>query len=186
MTLQVAVVTRAFDNDFRSVTCFALVTFDGKPVEGLKQKNFSLYSPAFDLVPRAPSSFGQPFLLTEVHEQDFYEKTTPHGLPGVYGLDVVTDNVDATGHFAWAPGWYVGIVEVTHSVDIIVGVVPGSPILGGERFIKEIQTYKAQTMFSFNLVARTGYAPAFVETPVDLRISAGPVCGARYLAAASA
>jgi hypothetical protein len=152
MTLQIAVVTRAFDNDFQNVTCFALVTLDGKPVTGLKPKNFSLYSPAADIEPRSPDSFGQPFLLGQVSEQDFFGKTTPHGLPGVYELNVGTDNVNATGGYAWAPGWYVGIVEVTHTVDTIVGIEPGfPPDHRGVRVETEAQTYRAQTMFSFNV-----------------------------------
>ncbi|SKC69573.1 hypothetical protein [Paraburkholderia hospita] len=149
MTLEVSVVTRTLDNDSSKVTSYALVTLDGQPVQGLQQRDFSLYVPARKYLDDA-SVWGQGFGFVDTYEYVYVQKATDPGLPGVYELQLTPYGTDELGQRAWVSGWYMGVLEVTHTVEVIVGVRPGyqGP---GQKLETESRTYKAKTIFSFNI-----------------------------------
>lgn len=74
------------------------------------------------------------------------------GMAGVYSLRWQTFATNANGDIAWMPGFYMGILEVTHTVHDVIGIAPGSQSSPGKRLKTGSHVYKAKTIFSFNIL----------------------------------
>ncbi|MBB2927911.1 hypothetical protein [Paraburkholderia silvatlantica] len=153
MAFEVSVVTRTFEDSNPYVNSYVLVTLDGSPVSTLLQSDFSVFVPATREF--TADKWGQPFGFDDGVGGWLEEMSNTPGMAGVYSLRWQTFATNANGDIAWMTGFYMGILEVTHTVHDVIGIAPGSPSsqgMPGKRLKTEPHVYRAKTIFSFNIL----------------------------------